>query len=645
MLSIVKRNSVYYFRQRIPTDMRKHFHAVEIVRSLRTKLYRKAKSLAAGKLGDLERVFMTIRSGVLTDDEIVLLVDKYKREQLAKSEVVMDTLMACSGGNMKATRMALTEHFGGEAQTVKDVLLDLRGMDELVVHTAHILLNERGADGVNIASYSPEFKSLCRAVALANKEINNTLIQRNETGDSDYDRAEIARRRTVEEVLSALMDNQLLSGETVHVSPVVIGDDITVGGAVSEPKKGTRHTLKQAIESFIDSKKEASKKGKIKVRGLDRYDEVKRAILECILCETGKDDVFLDEIDYEFTKKLILRFQQYPYRRSDRKHMTLDEIYQSGDWKTNKPSTVNKGIGKLSDFFNHALAIYKGELYRNCVPDLSDLLDPEEDAAELKDPFRKSDIAEIVRELAKRKVAGEFIHSPHLEFIPMIGLLQGMRPNEICQLSVNDIVKVGKHWCFKITEDLPDQSVKNANSKRVNPIHPSILKMGIVEFRDQQRSKGRGRLWEFECDTLPAKERVRRKVKAVHSCALDVDAGIHSVRVTRWFNTTIKNSLKLSNPAKQTFYSTRHSFADWLQQNLNISEHGQAITALMGHLSKADIEHAEKQGYDAKAETFKRYGEAGLNIDKQFETLKHLDYGVDLTPLFNAPSAFKKCGL
>lgn len=77
MLSIVKRSSIYYFRIRIPSDVRKHFPAAEIMKSLHTRLYRQAKVLARSKLGELEKVFMAIRSGVLTDEVIKKVVTKY----------------------------------------------------------------------------------------------------------------------------------------------------------------------------------------------------------------------------------------------------------------------------------------------------------------------------------------------------------------------------------------------------------------------------------------------------------------------------------------------------------------------------------------------------------------------------------------
>jgi len=196
LLSIVKRNSVYYFRLRVPADMRKHFPCNEIRCSLHTQLYRQAKSLARGKLGELERVFMTIRSGVLTDDEITKLVDKYKRENLAKSDEWIDTVQANGSGDIKDARLLLSEIYSDKMDELTNVLLNERGMETLTVHTAHSLLNEQGQDGVNIASYSPEFKSLCRAVALANKEIYDTVIQRNDTGDSDYDRQERSKPKS-----------------------------------------------------------------------------------------------------------------------------------------------------------------------------------------------------------------------------------------------------------------------------------------------------------------------------------------------------------------------------------------------------------------------------------------------------------------
>ena len=210
MHSVVKRKSTYYFRQRIPKDVRRHFPCAEIIHSLHTGLYRQAKSLAIGELRELEKVFMTIRAGVLTEVEIEKLVDKYKREQLSKSEALMDTLLTVDGGSVKSARKTLLEYHKEQTGIAKDVLLDLRGLEEMTVHTAQSLLGitrEDGDDvvgGINIDSYGAEFKNLCRAVALANKEIFETLVERNESGDSEYDRKERAKPKckTLQELIA-----------------------------------------------------------------------------------------------------------------------------------------------------------------------------------------------------------------------------------------------------------------------------------------------------------------------------------------------------------------------------------------------------------------------------------------------------------
>ena len=75
MSALLKRNDVYYFRLRIPKDIRKFFPRPEIVKSTHTKKYTQAKGLVRGLLGKIEGLFMVIRSGVLTDVEINRIVD------------------------------------------------------------------------------------------------------------------------------------------------------------------------------------------------------------------------------------------------------------------------------------------------------------------------------------------------------------------------------------------------------------------------------------------------------------------------------------------------------------------------------------------------------------------------------------------
>jgi len=204
MRYLEKIGGVYRVRFRIPKDLKKYFAQAEIRHSLHTGRFAQAKPLLYGLLAETERIFAMIRSGILDDGDIAKMVEKYKREHLATYDVLMDSLAASGGSNVKVARADLSEHFTGCLHAANNILLDNRGLEELTVHVAHSLLKERGEDGVNIASYTPEFKSLCRAVALANKEVYSTLIERNETGDSEYDRAERAkpRSKTLKELIA-----------------------------------------------------------------------------------------------------------------------------------------------------------------------------------------------------------------------------------------------------------------------------------------------------------------------------------------------------------------------------------------------------------------------------------------------------------
>lgn len=66
-----------------------------------------------------------------------------------------------------------------------------------------------------------------------------------------------------------------------------------------------------------------------------------------------------------------------------------------------------------------------------------------------------------------------------------------------------------------------------------------------------------------------------------------------------------------------------------------MSEHGEAVQALLGHLDKDDINVLQAEGWDTGAETFVTYTK-DLNIKRQFETMKLLDYGIDFSELATA---------
>ena len=70
-------------------------------------------------------------------------------------------------------------------------------------------------------------------------------------------------------------------------------------------------------------------------------------------------------------------------------------------------------------------------------------------------------------------------------WLPLIALYSGARLGEIAQLLVRDVKKIGGHWSLHICADGGEfKSVKTAGSERVVPIHPKLIKLGILDYRD-----------------------------------------------------------------------------------------------------------------------------------------------------------------
>lgn len=75
---------------------------------------------------------------------------------------------------------------------------------------------------------------------------------------------------------------------------------------------------------------------------------------------------------------------------------------------------------------------------------------------------------------------------PVRRWVPWIGAYTGARISEICQLRSEDISKVEGIWCIKF---LPEAgSLKTAGSERVVPLHPALIKSGLLEFAGKTKS-------------------------------------------------------------------------------------------------------------------------------------------------------------
>jgi len=149
---------------------------------------------------------------------------------------------------------------------------------------------------------------------------------------------------------------------------------------------------------------------------------------------------------------------------------------------------------------------------------------------------------------------------------PLISVFSGMRLNEICSLYLDNIIqeKVNgrkKIWCFNILEepDRPDKHLKTLSSKRVVPIHDTLIDLGFIEFVEllKKRHTNRQRLFQ----------------------ELKYGEGSYIRNVSYFFNKKYLPLLGLKTD-KKNFHSIRHTVVDHLKQRLvDIS----FINELVGH--------------------------------------------------------------
>jgi integrase len=147
---------------------------------------------------------------------------------------------------------------------------------------------------------------------------------------------------------------------------------------------------------------------------------------------------------------------------------------------------------------------------------------------------------------------------PDRLWVPLVGMLQGMRLNEICQLHVADVSLDGIP-AISINDDEGKQ-VKNADSYRRIPLHPKLIDLGFLGYVRRVKGAGEARLFH----------------------QLKPHRGAYGHYTGKWFQ--MFNRKHITPDPKKVFHSLRHGFIDYLANNSEAKEH--QIAWLVGHTNR-----------------------------------------------------------
>jgi integrase len=207
-------------------------------------------------------------------------------------------------------------------------------------------------------------------------------------------------------------------------------------------------------------------------------------------------------------------------------------------------NTINKSLNILSAIVAHAIREGKMDRmpsYANPFQGIK--LSVDDRGAEGRGIFEATDLTAIFRTPVYAN--GSRPHGGGGEaafWLPLIALLTGARQGELAQLRVEDLRHDPESglWFFDIGTE-GGRSIKTASSRRKVPVHPHLMKVGLLRYRQSlidQSGMASADLWPD----------------------IKTDAeGRRAGPWSKWFNRYLRVTAKIEEPSK-VFHSFRHTF-------------------------------------------------------------------------------------
>jgi hypothetical protein len=415
-----------------------------------------------------------------------------------------------------------------------------------------------------------------------------------ETHGLKLDRNSASYRRLCYEFLKASVKAceailRRFDGEIVETPPAPTAPFIS---RLSEPASGGPH-LTEMFERWVEERKPPKKTELDFTTAIRRFTEL-------------HGNLTVAEIAKTHVRAYKEALSQLPRNCSaELRKMTLPEVLQhlkahpALPGTTLAPSTINKAISALQTVLHWV----EHQGYLDGHPNWSNpaanmkMHNPAEqednrlpyDPADLKLIFGSRVFCDGERPLAGGGEAAKWL--------PLIALLSGAREEEIGQALITDVKEEDgiAYLDINTLDRRAGKRVKNKSSRRKLPLHPELLRCGLLEYVEERRRAGDERLFP---DLRPA---VTGQVTGNWS---------------KWWG-RYTDGLGITDPRK-VFHSFRHGFKDACRA-ARIEE--ELHDALTGHTS---------------ASVGRRYG-GGVPLEVLAEAVAKVSYkGLDLSNLYTA---------
>ncbi len=443
MAHLHKVNQTYYFRIRIPLDIKPLFGREEFKRSLKTKSLTSARRLGILWAAKTERLFTTIRTGTLTNFHIKKLIEEYIGYTLRKDDEVRlaqgssQSLCETDEGPIWISDRA---EFDPDIETITEELGNNR------YDSVSSLLDEfLQYKGVEIVKDSYQYKALCRDIALAHiDQIHQINVNR---------------------------DMGIFTDEYYHPEQTHRADT----QSTPEPEEEII-TFSDLIEMYVDERKA---KRDISMKSLREF-QTRLALFQEMI---GNPDV--KSLNRKLFVDCLNKAVKLPPRRNimpEYKGKSIDELLALNVPETLGVKTIRNHFSSLSTLLGWA------EINDYIAKNPAQSLLPKDDRdEESRIPFEDSELQKMVTALSDNKDSLK----PFRWWIPLVSLFSGLRADEVCQLYKEDIRKENDIWIFDVNAK-DDKKVKTPNSKRLVPVHPQLIDLGFLQYVDSVKHE---RVW------------------------------------------------------------------------------------------------------------------------------------------------------
>ena len=578
----------YYFRSYIPTDLIEYFDGVRQFRvSLKCAI--KSRSLRITKVLDVKvsSLFEEIRIGMksLDIEQIKEILRIEIRKQILHSHRVREGTNRWDDDGIKRSletiqkkEISLKDRLKSDSKSYKD---EVESKLEGILQSLDIQVEKN----------SLEFQKL------RNNFIDLYLLRHdwmrelvNQTGKTDDDFRKSAQQKIGMDLFPELQETSIedfrksAQQNVFKTKSVEVKYNSVAGKKISE-YAGLFYDRKRLEET---SEKEIGELN----RNINDFIEV---MGDLPIAQINKN-VVSDYISFETRLP--------PQRRKSPKYrdLSIPQLLELEGIETQSILNVNKRISKMSVFANWC--VRQGFINESPFKDMQ--LSIKKNKSSGREPFNAKDLRRILAKETFLKWTVDFHHKhnpshnetgwfpkgkenwgttiksstrnktlpaqpsgaknqmPYYWIFPL-GILSGLRTNEMCQLRCSDVRKENRIWMIHV-EDTEDTNVKSVAGIRKVPLHPQLIKLGFIEYIAKQRRKKKERIfWE-----------------------LTKSRDGYSKQVSRHYNERFLPALEIWKKNVKVLYCTRHTFINKLYTE-KVDEN--VIKTLVGHEKEFTMKH------------------------------------------------------